>query len=211
MALESIEREGVSPLELFFDLVFVFAVSQLSAHLLATCHLADRGGDRGHARRGLQRVGVHELRGDAAAHEPVVHAQDAGRRGARGTLHERWRSVTRSETAAGRSSSRSSLIQLCRPLVTIATGRCAILREHFVIQVGWIAASAPLWIVGAAVGARRSPGLVGRRPRSSISPVRGSHTRCLVACCTRITSRSMRITWSSGGGSSSSSRWARPC
>ena len=35
MALESIEREGVSPLELFFDLVFVFAVSQLSAYLLA--------------------------------------------------------------------------------------------------------------------------------------------------------------------------------
>ena len=30
----SVEREVVSPLELFFDLVFVFAVSQLSHHLL---------------------------------------------------------------------------------------------------------------------------------------------------------------------------------
>ena len=34
MVVEPTEREGVSPLELFFDLVFVFAVSQLSAHLL---------------------------------------------------------------------------------------------------------------------------------------------------------------------------------
>jgi low temperature requirement protein LtrA len=31
---QSVERDAVSPLELFFDLVFVFAVSQLSHHLL---------------------------------------------------------------------------------------------------------------------------------------------------------------------------------
>jgi low temperature requirement protein LtrA len=30
---QSVQREVVSPLELFFDLVFVFAVSQLSHHL----------------------------------------------------------------------------------------------------------------------------------------------------------------------------------
>jgi low temperature requirement protein LtrA len=31
---QSVERDAVSPLELFFDLVFIFAVSQLSHHLL---------------------------------------------------------------------------------------------------------------------------------------------------------------------------------
>lgn len=31
---QSVERDAVSPLELFFDVVFVFAVSQLSHHLL---------------------------------------------------------------------------------------------------------------------------------------------------------------------------------
>jgi low temperature requirement protein LtrA len=30
----SVRKEEVSPLELFFDLVFVFALSQLSRHLL---------------------------------------------------------------------------------------------------------------------------------------------------------------------------------
>src|SRR3954447_19265008 len=31
---EPVERREVSPLELFYDLVFVFAISQLSTHLL---------------------------------------------------------------------------------------------------------------------------------------------------------------------------------
>ena len=38
---QSFERAAVSPLELVFDLVFVFAVSQLSRHLLE--HLTWRG------------------------------------------------------------------------------------------------------------------------------------------------------------------------
>jgi low temperature requirement protein LtrA len=38
---QPVQREAVSPLELFFDLVFVFAVSQLSHHLLD--HLSWRG------------------------------------------------------------------------------------------------------------------------------------------------------------------------
>jgi len=38
---QSVQRDAVSPLELFFDLVFVFAVSQLSHHLLD--HLSWRG------------------------------------------------------------------------------------------------------------------------------------------------------------------------
>jgi hypothetical protein len=38
---QPVERDAVSPLELFFDLVFVFAVSQLSHHLLE--HLSWRG------------------------------------------------------------------------------------------------------------------------------------------------------------------------
>jgi hypothetical protein len=38
---QSVERDAVSPLELFFDLIFVFAVSQLSRPLLD--HLTWRG------------------------------------------------------------------------------------------------------------------------------------------------------------------------
>jgi low temperature requirement protein LtrA len=57
-----------------------------------------------------------------------------------------------------------------------------------VIQVGWIAASAPLWI-GAPRSALTLARLVGR-PRSSISPVLGSHTRAWSRCTDA--SRSMR-------------------
>jgi low temperature requirement protein LtrA len=38
---QSVEQNAVSPLELFFDLVFVFAVAQLSHYLLD--HLSLRG------------------------------------------------------------------------------------------------------------------------------------------------------------------------
>lgn len=50
--------DAVKPLELFFDLVFVFAISQLSAHLLE--HLTWRGvAETRGAPRGRSRVDLH--------------------------------------------------------------------------------------------------------------------------------------------------------
>jgi low temperature requirement protein LtrA len=44
------------------------------------------------------------------------------------------------------------VIQAGRPIWTIATAPNRLLRQHYVVMLGWIVASAPLWIAGAAVG-----------------------------------------------------------
>ena len=47
--------------ELFFDLVYVFAVTQLSHHLLARPQLVGRGRDGVHARRAVLGVELHDV------------------------------------------------------------------------------------------------------------------------------------------------------
>jgi low temperature requirement protein LtrA len=42
------------------------------------------------------------------------------------------------------------VIQLGRPLWTIATAPTRMLREHYVVMLAWIVATAPLWVIGAA-------------------------------------------------------------
>jgi hypothetical protein len=64
---------SVSPLELFFDLVFVFAVTQLSHYLLAHHTLAGALQDAGDVPRGL--VGV-----DSTPHGQRTGSIPAGRR-----------------------------------------------------------------------------------------------------------------------------------
>lgn len=44
------------------------------------------------------------------------------------------------------------LIQLGRPVWTIATASHRVLRQHYVVMLGWLVASAPLWVAGAAFG-----------------------------------------------------------
>ncbi|MFF8481042.1 low temperature requirement protein A [Streptomyces antibioticus] len=142
-------RRPVSPLELFYDLVFVFAVSQLSHHLLE--HLTWRG----------------------AAETVVLLVAVFGTwayTSYEATLLDVHRSVTRwmivivmglglfmNAAIAHAFDDRAwafvvplLLILFFAGAVTALAGRTDALREHFRRTLFWMAVSAPLWIVGAA-------------------------------------------------------------
>ncbi|MER5502810.1 low temperature requirement protein A [Streptomyces sp. NPDC002561] len=143
-------RREVSPLELFYDLVFVFAVSQLSHHLLE--HLTWRGA----AETAVLLVAVFGTW--------AYTSYEA-------TLLDVHRDVTRwmivivmglglfmNAAIPGAFADRAwaFVIPLLAILffagaVTALAGRTDALREHFRRTLVWMALSAPLWIVGAAV------------------------------------------------------------
>ncbi|MCM1950469.1 low temperature requirement protein A [Streptomyces sp. G2] len=144
-------RREVSPLELFYDLVFVFAVSQLSHHLLE--HLTRRGA----AETAVLLVAVFGTW--------AYTSYEA-------TLLDVHRDVTRwmivivmglglfmNAAIPGAFADRAwaFVIPLLAILffagaVTALAGRTDMLREHFRRTLIWMTLSAPLWIVGAAVG-----------------------------------------------------------
>ncbi|TXS70038.1 low temperature requirement protein A [Streptomyces sp. sk2.1] len=143
-------RREVSPLELFYDLVFVFAVSQLSHHLLE--YLTWRGA----AETAVLLVAVFGTW--------AYTSYEA-------TLLDVHRDVTRwmivivmglglfmNAAIPGAFADRAwaFVIPLLAILffagaVTALAGRTDALREHFRRTLVWMALSAPLWIVGAAV------------------------------------------------------------
>ncbi|MFD5125241.1 low temperature requirement protein A [Streptomyces sp. NPDC058385] len=144
-------RREVSPVELFYDLVFVFAVSQLSHHLLE--HLTWRGA----AETAVLLVAVFGT---------WVYTSYVA------TLLDIHRDVTRwmviivmglglfMNSAISRAFEERAwafvaallLILFFICAVTAVAGRTDTLREHFRRTLIWISVSAPLWIVGAAVG-----------------------------------------------------------
>ncbi|MFE6850183.1 low temperature requirement protein A [Streptomyces sp. NPDC057674] len=144
-------RREVSPLELFYDLVFVFAVSQLSHQLLE--HLTGRGV----AETAVLLVAVFGTW--------AYTSYEA-------TLLDVHRDVTRwmivvvmglglfmNAAIPGAFADRAwaFVIPLLAILflagsVTALAGRTDALREHFRRTLIWMALSAPLWIAGAAVG-----------------------------------------------------------
>jgi low temperature requirement protein LtrA len=140
----------VTPLELFFDLVFVFAVSQLSHHLLA--HPSWRGAAETLVM--LRAVyGVWYSTSWAAtmipAHQPRT----------------KWMlltvmllglfmnaAVTRAFTTSGWALVIPLLlIQLGRTVWTLANSPHAVFRGHFFRTLLWFVATSPLWIAGATV------------------------------------------------------------
>ncbi|MFE0699648.1 low temperature requirement protein A [Streptomyces sp. NPDC058872] len=144
-------RREVSPLELFYDLVFVFAVSQLSHHLLE--HLTWRGA----AETAVLLVAVFGTW--------AYTSYEA-------TLLDVHRNVTRwmiiivmglglfmNAAIPGAFDDRAwafvipfLAILFFAGAVTALAGRTDALREHFRRTLVWMVLSAPLWIVGAAVG-----------------------------------------------------------
>jgi low temperature requirement protein LtrA len=141
----------VTPLELFFDLVFVFAVAQLAHHLLA--HVSWRGAaetlvlllavfavwyytswaatmiraDESPTRRMVLAVMLLGLFMNAAVSQAFT-----------GSLTSGWAFVVP-----------LLLIQLGRTLWTIVHAPGAVFREHFVRVLLWLLATTPLWIAGA--------------------------------------------------------------
>lgn len=139
--------DAVSPVELFFDLIFVFAVSQLSSHLRD--HLSWRGAGETAVmltavfgvwsytsfEATLVRVRHPETRWMLLAVTALALFMNAAIGGAFGGLS--WAFVAP-----------FLVIQIGRPLWTVATSP-ARLREHYVRMLGWILATCPLWIAGA--------------------------------------------------------------
>ncbi len=143
------QKYEVTPLELFFDLVFVFAMSQLSHHLLE--HLSWRG----IAETLVMLLAVFTV-WSYTSWEATMNPVDKPR--TRRMLLAVMllglfmnASVTRAFTTLGWAFVIPLLlIQLGRTLWTLANSPDSVHRDHFLRVLLWMLATAPLWIAGAA-------------------------------------------------------------
>jgi low temperature requirement protein LtrA len=140
----------VTPLELFFDLVFVFAVSQLSSHLLT--HLSWRGA----AETLVMLLAIFAVWFTTSWSATIIRADQS---------RTRWlvlavmllglfmnASVTRAFTTSGWAFVFPLvLIQLGRTVWTLVNSTDAVLREHYFRTLLWVIATTPLWVAGAAM------------------------------------------------------------
>lgn len=143
------QKYDATLLELFFDLVFVFAVSQLSHHLSA--HLSCRGA----AETLVMLVAVLTVWTYTSWAATMISAEQS---------RTKWMilavmllglfmnaSVTRAFTTSGWAFVIPLLlIQLGRTAWTILNSKKAVYREHYVRVLIWFVAIMPLWIAGAA-------------------------------------------------------------
>ncbi|MFF9425530.1 low temperature requirement protein A [Streptomyces sp. NPDC014746] len=144
-------RREVSPLELFYDLVFVFAVSQLSHQLLE--HLTWRGAGE----TAVLLVAVFGTWAYTSYEATLLDVQRAVTRWMIVVVMGLGLFMNAAIPGAFDDRARAFVIPLLAVLlfagaVTAVAGRGEALREHFRRTLVWIAASAPLWIVGASVG-----------------------------------------------------------
>jgi low temperature requirement protein LtrA len=144
------QKYEVSPLELFFDLVFAFALSRLSQHLLT--HLSWRGG----AETLVMLVAVFAVWFTTSWSATLIRIDQS---------RTRWlvlavmllglfmnASVTRAFTTSGWAFIVPLLlIQLGRTIWTLLNSTDAVLREHYFRTLLWVIATTPLWIAGAAM------------------------------------------------------------
>lgn len=145
-------KPAVEPslLELFFDLVFVFGVSQLSHHLLM--HLSWRGS----AEALVMLLAIFAVWFTTSWSATLIRADRAATRWlilavmALGLFMNA--SVTRAFTTSGWAFVIPLLaIQLGRTVWTLVNSTNAVLREHYFRTLLWLIATTPLWIAGAAV------------------------------------------------------------
>ncbi len=139
-------------MELFFDLVFVFGVSQLSQHLFT--HLSWRGA----AETAVMLLAIFAVWFTTSWSATLVRLDQS---------RTRWlvlavmllglfmnASVIRAFTTSGWSFVIPLLlIQLGRTVWTLVNSTTAVLREHYFRTLLWLIATTPLWIAGAVVNA----------------------------------------------------------
>jgi low temperature requirement protein LtrA len=144
------QKYEVTPLELFFDVVFVFAVSQLSLHLSANLTW------RGTAETLVMLLAIFAVWFTTSWSATIVRADRA---------RTRWMlfvvmllslfmnaSVTRAFTTSGWAFVIPLLvIQLGRAVWMLVNSRNAVFRDHYFRVLIWYIPSTPLWIVGATV------------------------------------------------------------
>jgi low temperature requirement protein LtrA len=145
---QSVERDAVSPPELFFDLVFVFAVSQLSHHLLD--HLSWRGA----AETLVLLIAVFGIWSGTSFEATLLNI---------GRSQAQWMVLAVMlaglfMNAAMQDSFDAGGWAFVIPLLAIQAGRSILmvvvaptrmLREHYTRLLCWILATAPLWSAGA--------------------------------------------------------------
>ncbi len=144
------QKHEVTPLELFFDLVFAFALSQLSQHLFT--HPSWRGA----AETLVMLLAIFTVWFTTSWSATLIRVDQS---------RTRWlvlavmllglfmnASVTRAFTTSGWSFVIPLLlIQLGRTVWTLVNSTDAVLREHYLRTLIWVIATTPLWIGGAAM------------------------------------------------------------
>jgi low temperature requirement protein LtrA len=144
------QKYEVTPLELLFDLVFAFALSQLSHHLLT--HLSWRGATE----TLVMLLAIFAVWFSTSWSATMIRADQS---------RTRWfvlaamllglfmnASVTRAFTTSGWAFVIPLLlIQLGRTVWTLVNSTDAVFREHYFRTLLWVIATTPLWIAGAAV------------------------------------------------------------
>ncbi|MEV6702912.1 low temperature requirement protein A [Streptomyces sp. NPDC051453] len=143
-------RREVSPLELFFDLVFVFAVSQLSHHLLE--HLSWRGA----AETAVLLVAVFGIWAFTSFEATMLDIGRPRTRLAVVVVMGMGLFMNAQISRAFTTNSWAFAIPLLMILLGVQTLAAVAapspeLRRHFRRALAWTSVSAPLWVVGAAV------------------------------------------------------------
>ena len=146
------KKYEVTPLELLFDLVFAFALSQLSQHLLT--HLSWRGA----AETLVMLLAIFAVWFTTSWSATMIRSDQS---------RTRWlilaamllglfmnASVTIAFTTSGWAFVIPLLlIQLGRTIWTVVNSTNAVLRDHYYRTLIWVIATTPLWIAGAAENA----------------------------------------------------------
>jgi low temperature requirement protein LtrA len=140
----------VTPLELLFDLVFAFALSQLSHHLLT--HFSWRGA----AETLVMLLAIFAVWFTTSWSATLIRADQTRTWWLvlavmlMGLFMNAW--VTRAFTTSGWAFVVPLLlIQLGRTVWTLVNSTDAVLREHYFRTLLWVVATTPLWIAGAEV------------------------------------------------------------
>lgn len=151
--ITSTEKYEISPLELFFDLVFVFAVSQLSSHLL------DNLSWRGMAEMIVLLIAVYEVWSYTSFEATLIHV---------GKTQTQWMMLVVMLLGLFMNASINHafegvawtfvipflIIQMGSGIITFFIAKEKLLKIHYARMLGWMLASAPLWIIGTIVDSR---------------------------------------------------------
>jgi low temperature requirement protein LtrA len=145
-------KYAVTPLELFFDLVFVFAVSQLSHHLLD--HLSWRGA----AETLVMLLAILTVWSYTSWAATMIRADRSKALWMLLTVMLLGLFMNASVTRAFEESGWEFvipllLIQLGRTAWTIVYSPDMTYREHYLRVLVWFVATTPLWLLGAGAGA----------------------------------------------------------
>jgi len=155
------EEREVSPLELFYDLVFVFAVSQLSEHLV------DDLTWRGAAETLVLLCAVFTvwlLTTFEATYFDITRRQTQVAVLTAMVLGLFMNAAIGVAFSAGGWAFVVPLVvtQVARGIVTSTTAPTPQLRQHYRRALTWLLASTPFWIVGAAAAPEPAAVVVGR-------------------------------------------------